>query len=99
VLTDYRTAPISEKLRQVCAFLEKVTREPAAVAAADVEALKRLGLSRKDVEDALLVAFCFNLIVRLADAFGWKLPSPEEHKRSAKFLLSKGYVLPFSTVR
>jgi hypothetical protein len=94
VLADLETAPIDEKLRATLRFIRKVTLEPGAVGPDDVRPLKQAGLSRQAVEDALSVAYCFNLIARLADAFGWFVPGPEGFQASAKFLLSKGYLMP-----
>ncbi len=75
-------------------FLRKVTLEPGAVGADEVRPLKELGLSRQEVEDALAVAFFFNIITRHADAFGWALQSEAGRKASAEFLLGKGCSLP-----
>jgi len=35
------------------------------------------GASRQQIEDALAVCFSFNVIGRLADAFGFFVPGPE----------------------
>jgi hypothetical protein len=39
------------------------------------------------------VCFCFNLIDRLADAFGWHVQTAEQFDKDASFLLKKGYQL------
>jgi hypothetical protein len=39
------------------------------------------------------VCFSFNLIDRLADAFGWHVQTVEEFGKDAQFLLKKGYDL------
>lgn len=80
------------------AFLEKVTIAPETVTKDDVVPLRGLGVPRQGVEDALMVCFCFNIIDRLADAFGWHVPGRAGFDASAKFLLSKGYVMPFHRV-
>lgn len=40
------------------------------------------------------MAFCFNQIVRIADALDWEISSPEGFAAGAKSLLKFGYVLP-----
>ena len=94
VLADFRTAPVDEKLRATLALLEKVTLEPAALGPSDVAPLRRLGVSRQAAEDALAVAFCFNLIDRLADAFDWHVPARDGFDASARALLARGYRMP-----
>jgi alkylhydroperoxidase family enzyme len=95
VLSDWHTAEVDPKVRAALALLEKVTLTPEAVSAADVAPLRALGLPRQAVEDALMVCFCFNLIDRLADAFGWHVPGRAGVDASARFLLDKGYLMPF----
>lgn len=78
---------------QTLALLEKVTMTPDEVGPADVEAARRAGASDQDISDALHVCFCFNLIDRLADSFGWHVQTRDEFDKDAKFLLKKGYNL------
>ena len=49
------------------------------------------GASRKQIEDALAACFSFNVIGRLADAFGFFVPGPEAFEAGAKYLLTRGY--------
>lgn len=91
VLADLATAPIAEPLRATLVFLRKVTRDHAAVEAADVQALLALGVTRAQVEDALNVAFAFNTITRLADAFAFEVGPQAAFDVSATMLLKRGY--------
>jgi alkylhydroperoxidase family enzyme len=86
-------APIDDKLRATLKFLKKVTREHAAVTPQDVEALLALGVTRSQVEDALAVSWCFNVITRLADTFKFEIGPQAAFDASAKSLLSRGYKL------
>jgi len=54
--------------RALCAYAEKLTREPAAMTRADVEALRVLGLDDVAVHDLIQVVSYFNYINRVADA-------------------------------
>ena len=77
------------------AYLEKMTTAPAALTVDDARALKAAGVSKAAAEDALFVAFCFNQIVRIADALDWEIPDKAGVAASAKSLLKFGYLLPF----
>jgi hypothetical protein len=93
VLDDYVTAPIDEKLRATLGLLKKLTLEPEALRADDVRSVLALGVSRQAVEDAMHVAFLFNIYDRLADSMGWDVPAEGSAfwQSSAKMLLSRGY--------
>ena len=84
------TAPIGEPLRATLLMLGKLTREHA-VDADDMRAVLAAGASRQQIEDALAVCFSFNVIGRLADAFGFFVPGPRAFEAGAKYLLARGY--------
>ncbi len=90
VLSNLETAPIEEPLRATLLMLGKLTREHA-VSADDMRAVLAAGASRQQIEDALAVCFSFNVLVRLADAFGFFVPGPEAFEAGAKYLLARGY--------
>jgi uncharacterized peroxidase-related enzyme len=89
-LSNLDTAPIDERLRATLRLLGKLTREQT-VEADDMRAVLAAGVSRAQLEDALAVCFAFNIINRLADAFGFVVPGPEAFEAGAKFLLARGY--------
>ena len=90
LLCDLDIARIDEPLRATLLMLGKLTRE-YAVNADDMRAVIAAGASRQQIEDALAVCFSFNVIGRLADAFGFSVPSPEAFGAGAKYLLARGY--------
>ena len=57
----------------LCAFAEKLTREPDSMTEADVEELRRHGLCDPSIHDATQVIGYFNYINRIADALGVEL--------------------------
>jgi uncharacterized peroxidase-related enzyme len=93
VLEDYRTAPISAKLRAMLGFLEKLTLHPAEVGPDDVSSLREAGLTDADIEDAIHVCAHFNVINRVADSLGFDLPDRRVYDKSAQMLLKSGYKL------
>ncbi len=70
-----------------------VTLTPNDVTPEDVDVVRRNGGSDQAIREALHVCFCFNLIDRLADSFGWHVPSADAFAKDASFLLKKGYEL------
>src|SRR5690348_3118418 len=77
VLDDYTTAPVDEKLRATLGLLRKMTLEPEALGPEDVRAVLALDVSREAVEEAMHVAYLFNIYDRLADTLGWDVPAQE----------------------
>jgi AhpD family alkylhydroperoxidase len=90
VLCDLETAPIEEPLRATLRLLRKVTGE-RVVSADDMRRVLAVGVSREQIEDALAVCFAFNVVGRLADAFGFFQPGPAAFEAGAKYLLARGY--------
>ena len=89
VLSD-DTAAIEEPLRATLLMLRKLTREHV-LTADDIRSVLAAGASRQQIEDALNVCFSFNVIGRLADAFGFRIPGSAAFESGAKYLLSRGY--------
>jgi uncharacterized peroxidase-related enzyme len=90
LLSDVDNADLSQPLRATLVLLRKVTRGQM-VNADDMRAVLAPGGSREQIEDALAVCFSFNVIGRLADAFGFSVPGPASFEAGAKYLLARGY--------
>lgn len=90
-ISDYRTAPISERLRATLRFLERMTTAPDELSAADAQAAFAAGLTVDELEDAAAVGALFNIITRYANALDFEIPSPEEFSRASGMLLKRGY--------
>ena len=93
MLDDYKTAPVSEKVRATLGLLEKMTLDHGSLGPEDVRDVLRTGVSTQAVEDALEVAFLFNIYDRLADAMGWDVPAASGgyYAVAARRLLKSGY--------
>jgi hypothetical protein len=50
-------------------------------------------VSDQALRDAATVCGLFSMIVRLADSFGWDVPSPERLEARAPAMLDGGYAL------
>jgi uncharacterized peroxidase-related enzyme len=91
VLDNWRTAPVNERVRNTLGFLEKVTLTPEEVGPADAEALRAVGVSDRAIEEAIYVCFLLNVMNRLAAAFDFDLPSPEQIRQNGRALYKQGY--------
>lgn len=91
VLNDYRTAPVSDRLKAALTFIEKVTRTPDDLTAADARTALESGVSVDDLRDAAAVASVFNVITRYANALAFQVPSSDEFDKAAGMLLKRGY--------
>ena len=60
----------------------------------DVRTVMRAGVSKRAIQDAMEVAFLFNIYDRLADAMGWDVPprAGGYYQMAARRLLKRGYV-------
>jgi uncharacterized peroxidase-related enzyme len=90
-LANFRTAPISEGLKETLAFLEIMTLRPAQLSGANAKDVFRTGVSRQALTDAIAVAAIFNIVTRYADALDFAMPRPDEFERAANMLLKRGY--------
>ncbi|KAA6464500.1 alkylhydroperoxidase AhpD family core domain-containing protein [Acidobacteria bacterium AB60] len=90
ILCDLDNPAVAEPLRATLLMLGKLTRENA-VDATDMRAVLAAGASLQHIHDALAVCFCFNVIGRLADSFGFSVPPAKAFDAGAKYLLSRGY--------
>jgi alkylhydroperoxidase family enzyme len=91
VRDDWRTAPIDDKLRATLGFIEKLTLRPSELTPADAQEVLSTGVSKDALVDAIHVASLFNMIVRLADSFGWDVPPWEAFAGRAETMLAGGY--------
>lgn len=69
-MRDWRSAPLNETDRALCAYAEKLTQQPAAMGEADVSQLRAAGLDDVAIHDATQIIGFFNYINRVADALG-----------------------------
>ena len=90
LLFDPNLCGIAEPLRATLLMLGELTREHT-VNADDMRTVVAAGASRQQLEEALAVCFSFNVITRLADAFGFSVPSQKAFDSGASFLLKRGY--------
>lgn len=76
---DFRQAELSTRERALCEFAEKLTLSPSRMTHEDCKRLRVVGLTDRDILDAVEVISYFNYINRVADALGID-PEPEMRK-------------------
>ena len=64
---DYKTAPISEKLKSLLQIAGKVQQSGKAVLPEDIENAKKQGATDRDIHDTVLIAAAFCLFNRYVD--------------------------------
>lgn len=70
---DWRSAPLDERRRALLVYAVKLTRTPAEVVRADIDALRGVGLSDRDVLDLAEVVAYYAYANRIADGLGIEL--------------------------
>jgi alkylhydroperoxidase family enzyme len=93
VVRDWRTATLRPELLATLGFLEQLTLRPDELTAAAAQAALAAGVSTQALRDAATICGLFNMIVRLADSFGWDVPSWEALLGRAPVLLEGRYAL------
>jgi alkylhydroperoxidase family enzyme len=80
-------------VRATLGLRKKMTLHHATIQPADVRTVIAAGVSKQAIEEALEVAFLFNIYDRLADTMGWDVPAQTSgfYQVSAKRLLQAGY--------
>ena len=82
---------MSPQVRAALAFIEKLTLAPDVLTVEDAEAAYAAGVSKQALRDAAKVSAMFNMIVRLADSFGWDVPAWDALLGRAPAMLEGGY--------
>ena len=91
MFADWRNAQIDGRLRATLALLEKITLSPSEIGPEDLDAVHKAGVSARALVDATYVCVGFNIVARIADALGFKIPSDELFFRAARLLRVLGY--------
>jgi len=84
---------VDEPLRATLGFLEKLTLQPDELRTEDAEDVLAAGVREDALVDAIHIAALFSMIVRLADSFGWHVPSDRELAVGVEARLGSSYAL------
>ncbi len=89
MLADLDSAPIDDRLRATLRLLRTVTS--GDVTTGGMTTVLATGVTTAQIEDALAVCFCFNVLDRLADTFEFHVGPRVHFEASARHLLKRGY--------
>ena len=92
VCTDYKSAPISAKLRALLAIAEQVQVDGKRVTKQLVDEAKAHGATDLDVHDVVLIAAAFCMFNRYVDGLQtWQPREPSMYSEMGKRMAEKGY--------
>lgn len=70
LVEDVDAAPVEDRMRPVLHYVDKLTRTPARMTAADAAEVFAAGWDERALHDAVLVCGLFNLMNRVVDGLG-----------------------------
>lgn len=76
IASDHSTAPVQPRVRAMLDYARKLTLEPTAMSADDVQRLREAGWTDEDIMDIAEVTAMFAFTNRMASGLGWE-PNPE----------------------
>ena len=91
VLKDPETAPIEDRVKLLLRFVEKITRDSAAISADDMEPLRAAGWDDEAIFFTITTCALFNFYNRWISSSGVPAMSDEMHRWQGK-LIAQGYV-------
>jgi uncharacterized peroxidase-related enzyme len=91
LLEQFEQAPVSEKMKPVLVYAQKLTREPAGVTQADADAVLAAGWDETALYHTVAVTALFNFMNRLVEGLGIEL-RPEYVGPASKRLAERGYL-------
>lgn len=95
VLDDYKSAPISDKLKALLNIAGKVQINGKKVLTEDVQEARSHGAGDRDIHDTVLIAATFSMFNRYVDGLASFTPTdPKAYEEMGVRLGEKGYVLP-----
>lgn len=93
VWRDYRSAPISEKLKSLLNIADKVHKGGRHVSEPDITAAREKGASDLDIHDTVLIAAAFCMFNRYVDGLGAATPDdPTFYAIVGKQRAAEGYL-------
>jgi uncharacterized peroxidase-related enzyme len=93
VKRDFRTAPVSPKLKALLAIAAKVQSSGKQVASGDIENARAAGASDTEIHDAVLIAAAFCMFNRYVDGLATFTPRDEAaYDQMGRRMAKEGYV-------
>jgi uncharacterized peroxidase-related enzyme len=93
-LASPTTAGLRPEARAVLGFLDKMSREPHSLTAADVAAVRAEGVDDEALDEAVHISTLFHVISRIMNAVGATVPNRRQRAESVRFIRRFGYRIP-----
>jgi uncharacterized peroxidase-related enzyme len=94
VKSDYRNAPIGEKMKALLAIAAKVQGSGRNVTGEDIEEARRHGATDVEIHDAVLIAAAFCMFNRYVDGLAtWTPDDPAMYDVMGERLAASGYTM------
>ena len=77
VIADYRQVDLPERVVALLDYGVDLTRNPSVVSEADIQRLRAVGLSDRDILDVNLITSYFNFVNRIAEGLGVEVSDEE----------------------
>ncbi len=92
VRNNYKTAPISDKLKSLLNIAGKVQKSGKSVTPEDIEEAKKQGATDRDIHDTVLISAAFCLFNRYVDGLAaWTPQDLSTYPPRAKQIVENGY--------
>jgi len=92
VRSDFRQAPISDRLKALIAIAGKVQADGRSVTTEDVEQARDAGADDRAIHDTVLIAATFCMFNRYVDGLAaWTPEQPEVYEQIGRALAERGY--------
>jgi uncharacterized peroxidase-related enzyme len=90
---DFRSAPISEKLKTLLAIAASVQKSGKQVTAAQIELARTAGATDKEIHDTVLIAAAFCMFNRYVDGLAtWAPEDRQVYVQRARMRAEEGYL-------
>jgi alkylhydroperoxidase/carboxymuconolactone decarboxylase family protein YurZ len=93
VVTNFETAPLSDKMKSLLSIAKKVQVSGKQVKSEDIINAKLKGANDEEIHDTVLIAAAFCMFNRYVDGLGTTPAKKEEYVEMGK-RMSKGYKMP-----
>lgn len=92
VQEDFRSAPVSDKMKTLLNIAAKVQRGGRDVTEEDIAAAREEGATDREIHDTVLIAAAFSMYNRYVDGLGTFAPDNEKaYDEHGKVLATEGY--------
>ena len=100
IQNDWRKADLSDAERAMLEYAEKLTLTPAMMTEDDIESLRAVGWTDRDILDTVMACAYFNFRVRVVDGLGLEIPdmlaqgAAKARDQAAELAMERGVSLP-----